>query len=159
MNKDTIFNIQSNLSNLDFLFNSSLVNKDFCNKNRRSQIITDMNKKKILQVFCENDYNNGEPINTSNFDYLFEFLTSKTIAESLQWYADTLLKFTPFHKYEMKHHYRMFKTRVYKYTTSNSLFSPVRVHYYPSRVHCVYKCRYLNYHQIKDNLTVKALIY
>ena len=159
MNKDIILIIQSYLSDTNFIFKSSLVNKDFCHNNRRSQIMTDMNNRNIIQVFSEDDYNNGEPINTSNFDYLFEFLTSKTLAESLQWYANALLKFTPFHKYEIKHHYIMFKTLISQYTSSDGLFSPVRIHRYPCRIHCIYRCRYLNYHRIKNNLIVKALIY
>ena len=168
MNKDTIYYIQQYSSDSDFLFKFSLINKDFYSYDRRNKIISSLNRNKILQVFSEDDHqniysednvNNENLVNTSNFDYLFEFLTSKTVTECLQWYANALLNFIPFHKYEIKHQYRMFKTRVYKYTSSNSLFSPVRIHHYPCRIHSVYKCRYLNYHQIKNNLTVKALIY
>lgn len=168
MNKDTIHYIQQYSSDSDFLFKSSLINKDFYSLNRRTKIIGSINKKRLLQVFYENEHENIYPevdetdentINTSNFDYLFEFLTSKTITECLQWYADTLLGHIPFQKYEMKHQYRMFRTLVFKYTSSNGLFSPVRIHHYPCKVHCIYRCRYLNYHQIKNNLTVKALIY
>ena len=159
MNKDTIYYIQQYSSDSDFLFKLSLVNKEFYSYERRSKIINSLNKKKVLQVFSEDDAINQNLINTSNFDYLFEFLTSKSITECLQWYANALLNFIPFHKYEMKHHYRMFKTRVSKYTSSNSLFSQVRIHHYPCKIHCIYRCRYLNYHQIKNNLSVKALIY
>lgn len=168
MNKDTIFYIQQFVSDFDFIYHTSLVNKHFCLHKKRSHIITNTNKKKIFQVFGECDDEDTYPkvnshndnlINPSNFDYLFEFLTSKTITECLQWYANSLLKFIPFHKYENKHHYIMFKKLVKKYTSSNGLHSPVQVHRYSTMIHCVYRCRYLNYHQIKDNLTVKALIF
>lgn len=168
MNKDTIFNIQQFVSDSDFLYQTSLVNKYFCLLKRRTKIITFANKKKIFQVFGECDNEDTYPkahdhhdnhINPSNFDYLFEFLTSKTITECLQWYANSLLKFIPFHKYENKHFYFMFKKLVNRYTSSDGIYSPVRIHKYSTMTHCVYRCRYLNYHQIKDNLTVKALIY
>ena len=165
MNKDTIFYIQQFVSDSDFLYQTSLVNKHFCLNKKRSQIITNLNKKRIFQVFgeCDDDYIYPKAIDNlispSNFDYLFEFLTSKTITECLQWYANSLLNFIPFHKYENKHHYIMFKIFVNKYTSSNGIYSPVRIHRYSTMTHCVYRCRYLNYHQIKDNLTVKALIY
>ena len=168
MNEDIVFHIQQFVSDFDLLYQTSLVNKNFCLDKKRSQIITNLNKKRIFQVFGECDEGDTYPkvnghddnhVNTSDFDFLFEFLTSTTITECLQWYANSLLKFIPFHKYENKHHYIMFKIFVNKYTSSNGIYSPVRIHRYSTMTHCVYRCRYLNYHQIKDNLTVKALIY
>ena len=77
MNKDTIHYIQQYSSDSDFLFKSSLVNKDFYSLNRRTKIIGSINKKRLLQVFYENEHENIYPevdetdentINTSNFD-------------------------------------------------------------------------------------------
>lgn len=168
MNKDTIFYIQQFVPDFNFLYQTSLVNKHFCLPEKRLHIITNLNKRRIFRVFGEYDNEEIYPKvdgyhsnlkNPSNFDYLFEFLTSKSITECLQWYANSLLNFIPFYEYENKYHYFMFKKVINKYTSLDGLYSSVRAHKYPTIIHCVYRCRYLNYHEIKNNLTIKALIY
>ena len=85
MNK-IYYYIQQYSSDSDFLFKFSLINKDFYSYDRRNKIISSLNRNKILQVFSEDDHqniyseenvNNENFVNTSNFDYLFEFLTQE----------------------------------------------------------------------------------
>lgn len=156
MNNDTIFTIQEFIADFDFLYNISLVDTRFCVKNRRKKIIEKNNSLHLLKTFVNfsDDYDNGLE---TEIDYLNEFMDFSTVSETLQWYANILLNYIPFYKYE--NITRGYIYISYKHVISNGIYGKVYIKNHFIYLHNVYRCRYVHYKRFEHNLTVKALIY
>lgn len=147
MNDDIIFHIQEYISDFDFLYNISLIDTRFCIRKRRKLIQNKNNSLHLLKTFIHDD-----------MDYVNDFININTLSETIQWYANVLLSHIPFYKYEYvkQNHY---KWEVKRFSVSHSINNDVYIRNYPVKLHFIYRCLPLMYHNIQKSLQLKALIF
>ena len=153
MNNVDVLNIISDFLNFeDFMYNFSLISKDF-----------KLEKRNLLfRKKCANSIND---ILTSNIYYLDfakhifcfseEYMDIKiALSNFMNKLKNDLLNYMPFEIFQFRlNRYIIAK----KYVYSNSLSSQYITAYV--KVHSVYRCSRIQYSNISNNLNVKALIY
>ena len=153
MNNVDVLNIISDFLNFeDFMYNFSLISKDF-----------KLEKRNLLfRKKCANSIND---ILTSNIYYLDfarhifsfseEYIDIKiALSNFMNKFKNDLLNYMPFEIYQFRLNRYITAN---KYVYSNSLSSQYTTTYV--KVHSVYRCSRIQYSNISNNLNVKALIY
>ena len=143
---DTLNLISEFLNLKDYMYNFSLVCKEYVFKLKRNNLIRDK---------CANKLHNLITSNLCKSFLLSENLNKVSLIAMTKNLVNKLFNFIPFQNYSYKlSRYITAK----KYIFSNTLYGNQYTSVY-IKVHSVYRCSFVQFSNIKSNLLVKALIY
>ena len=147
-NIDTINVIINYLTFEEYMYSFSLICKDF--KFKRN-LLYKKNCANSLAIILKNKYYSCFSQYISIEKQISKNIMISNFINKLK---NDLLKNIPFEIYQFKRNRYLWCN---KYIYSNNL--SIQYISYCIKIHCVYRCSFMQYNNISNNLTVKALIY